>query len=471
METAGTAPIGGGRPAGVEERLRRGISPRMLLFFVLGDILGAGIYIRVGSVARETGGAIWTAFLLALVLAALTAASYAELVTKYPGAGGAPLYCNRAFRNPFFTFMIAFAVLSSGIASACVAARSFGSTYMDRLLGLEKSELRTLAIGALFILVIAAINFRGVSESVKANIAMTMVELSGLVIVMVIGAAALFAGAQGVDVNRNFSMGEDANIALAVLAGAAVAFYALIGFEDAVNMAEETQNPVRTFPRALFGGLALAGLIYLVVSFLASAVVPTAELADKNNNGPLLSVVTRGPLAIAPRIFSFIALIAITNTALLNMIMASRVIYGMANQGVVPSALGATHSTRRTPYVAIIFTTALALLLVTTSTVSQLADTTVALLLIVFTLVNAAVLVLRREDVGYAHFRTPTVLPILGALTSVGLLVQLLSDKDARFFLLLGGLLAVGLVLWVVNVGAGGQRQRQVTFDPSRLET
>ena len=102
------------RPGG----LRKAITRRMLVFFVLGDILGAGIYALVGEVGAETGGAIWAPFLLALFLAIFTAFSYAELVTKYPEAAGAALYVNRAFRMPFLTFVVAFAVLASGLASA-----------------------------------------------------------------------------------------------------------------------------------------------------------------------------------------------------------------------------------------------------------------------------------------------------------------------------------------------------------------
>ncbi|MDQ3327827.1 MAG: APC family permease [Chloroflexota bacterium] len=467
---AADAHTAGESPARHGEQLRRGISPRMLLFFVLGDILGAGIYIRVGSVAGEVGGAIWSAFLVALILAVFTAASYAELVTKYPGAGGAPLYCNRAFRKPFFTFLVAFAVLASGITSACVAARSFGSRYMASLLGVEIDDLTTALIGAAFILGIAAINFIGVNESVKTNIALTIVELGGLIIIIVIGAAAILGGGSQVDTGRPFTFAADANVALAILAGTAIAFYALIGFEDAVNMAEETHNPTRVFPRALFGGLLAAGVIYLIVSTIASAVVPTDTLAG-NETGPLLEVVDQGPLGISPRIFSLIALIAITNTALLNMVMASRVVYGMARQGIIPDVLSRTHSSRRTPYVAIIFTTLLALALVTTSTVSDLADTTVMLLLIVFVIVNGTVLVLRRDAVDHPHFTTPTVLPVLGILSCLLVLFQVVRDdianEGAKVVTLGAVLLGVGVVLYAIDRMIGGNRE--VSFDPSHL--
>src|SRR5919107_4181432 len=122
-------PVGaaGAVPPGPESGgLKRAITPRLLLFFIVGDILGGGIYALVGEVAGETGGAIWSAFLLALVMAAFTAGSYAELVSKYPRAGGAGLYVHRAFGRPFLSFMITFAVMMSGITSAATLSRGFG---------------------------------------------------------------------------------------------------------------------------------------------------------------------------------------------------------------------------------------------------------------------------------------------------------------------------------------------------------
>lgn len=445
------------------EALKRSIGPRMLLFFVLGDILGAGIYARVGSVSREVGGAIWVSFLLALVLAALTALSYMELVTKYPGAAGAALYTNKAFRRPFFTFMVAFAVLASGISSAGVAARTFGGRYLGQVFNTTPSAALTTIVALGFIVVLALINFRGVSESVKVNIALTLVELSGLVIIMVIGVAALLGG-EG-DLARPFTFKEGEALPLAVIGGAAVAFYALLGFEDAVNMAEETQDPVRIFPRALLGGLALAGLIYMAVGFIAALIVDTDTLG--RSSGPLLEVVQRGPLAVPPRLFSVIALIAITNTALINMIMASRVIYGMARQGIIPAVLGKTHSTRRTPWVAIIFTTILAMVLASTSDFNQLGDITVLLLLVVFTIVNVAVLVLRRTPVGHRHFVTPGFLPVIGAISCLGLAAQLAFDRP-EIFVRAALLLGVGLLLWGVNVllrGRLGAEERDADFN------
>ncbi len=427
--------------AGGQTELRRVISSRMLLIFVVGDILGAGIYALVGEVGAEVGGAIWTAFTAALVLAVLTACAYAELVTKYPRAAGSALYVNRAYRVPFLTFMVAFAVMASGITSASTLSRAFAGDYFKEFIDLP---LVLVALAA--ILVVAAINLRGISESVKVNVVLTLVEVGGLLLILVIGAVALGEG--DADFGRNFEFKEGESVVLAIVGGASLAFYALIGFEDSVNVAEEARDPSRAFPRALFGGLLIAGVIYLLVTLTASMVVETGQLSG--SSGPLLEVVRQGPLGISTKLFSFIALLAVINGALINMIMASRLVYGMSKQRIVPEVFGRVLNERRTPYVAIAFTTLLAAILISTGDLSDLADTTVLLLLFVFTIVNTTVLVLRRDPVDHEHFRAPSILPVLGAVVSVALIVDTATD-DLEVFARAGLLLLLGALLWGVN--------------------
>jgi amino acid transporter len=232
---------------------------------------------------------------------------------------------------------------------------------------------------------------------------------------------------------------------LAVVGGAVVAFYACIGFEDAVNVAEEARDPVRSMPRAVLGGLGIASLVYVAVSFTAALVVEPLTLAS--SSGALLEVVAAGPLPIPPRFFSAIALFAISNTALINMIMASRLTYGMARDGILPSVFARTHPTRRTPWVAILVTTLIGVVLVTTGDLGDLANTTVMLLLAVFAIVNVAVLVLRKDPIDHRHFSTPTVVPILGSVSCLALLTQ----QDPDTYLRGGALLLVGLALWAIN--------------------
>ena len=217
------------------------ITRTMLTVFVIGDVLGAGIYALVGEVGGEVGGAIWTSFLLAGVLALFTAASYAELVTKYPQAAGAALYVHRAFRSDFFTFVVAFAVMASGVTSAATLATAFGGDYLS-----EFVDLPTILVGLAFIGVISLINFRGIKESVGINLGLTSIELGGLLLVVAIGAAYLLDG--GGDPGRALEFKSGETVPLAILGGASLAFFALIGFEDSVNVAEETRDPSRVLP-------------------------------------------------------------------------------------------------------------------------------------------------------------------------------------------------------------------------------
>jgi APA family basic amino acid/polyamine antiporter len=426
-------------PAGPEDGgLRRAITPALLLFFIVGDILGGGIYARVGQVAGETGGAIWVAFLVALVMAAFTAGSYAELVGKYPRAGGAGLYVHRAFGHPFFSFIVAFAVVASGIASASALARAFGGDYLSTFVDVPV-VLTALALVAL----IAAVNLRGIEESVKINVVFTLVEMGGLLLIVVVAAVAIAGG--DAEPGRAFDFKEDASHLGVALAGAAIAFYALIGFEDSVNVAEETQDPARTYPKALFGALAIAGTLYLLVTIGASMVVPTDDLAA--SSGALLEVIRQGPLDIPEKLFSAIGLLALSNGALINMIMASRLLYGMAQEDVVPRPFAKVLPVRRTPWFAIAFTTAVAAVLVATGDLGSLADTTVALLVVVFGIVNVCVLVLRRDPVDHEHFVVPSFVPVIGVAISLALLTQIEADTYGRAALLV----ALGAALWVVN--------------------
>ena len=436
--------------------LKRGIGPWLLLFFILGDIVGAGIYALVGEVGGLVGGAIWSAFLCAFVLAIFTASSYAELVTKYPRAGGSATYVNNAFRHPFISFMVAFAVMASGITSACTLTLAFSGDYLAQFISVP-----IIGAAIVFMLLITAINFYGISESVRINVVLTLVEITGLVLIIIIGIAAL-AGGHG-DPGRAFEFKEGTSVLTALLAGTVLAFYALIGFDDSVNVAEETQHPSRNYPRAIFGALLLAGVIYLLVTFTASMVVPTATLAE--SSGPLLEVVEAGPIAIPTKLFAAIALLAVSNGALINMIMASRIVYGMGDQGVMPTAFSNVHPGRRTPWVSIAFTSVIALLVLITigrndEALSTLGSTTVVLLLIAFVMVNISVLVLRRDEVGHEHFRTPTVFPILGAAIAAALLIYQ-AASDITVFGLAAVLLAVGVVLYGVNLLAKRSLDRE----------
>lgn len=432
--------------------LRRVMGPGLLLLFIVGDILGTGVYALTGQVAGEVGGAAWLPFLVAFVIATLTALSYLELVTKYPKAAGAALYVHKAFGVHFFTFIVAFAVMCSGITSAATASQAFAANLAAGI-EWEASKTSIMVMALAFMALAMAINLRGVSESVKANVVLTLIELSGLVIVILIGFWAIGGGDADFSRVTAFDTPGDKNVFVAITTATSLAFFAMVGFEDSVNMAEETQEPRKIFPRMMLTGLGITGVIYVLVSICAVALVPVGDLAGSDT--PLTLVVERGaPDLPFDRILPFISMFAVANSALINMLMASRLLYGMAKQGVLPRALAHVHEQRRTPWAAILFTTGLAFALIvyvsyaSTDAVEVLGGTTALLLLAVFAVVNAAVLVLRREPAERDHFRTHTALAVAGALACL-YLVTPLSGRDGEQYGIAGILLAVGLVLSV----------------------
>jgi basic amino acid/polyamine antiporter, APA family len=433
-----------------EPSLKRVIGPWLLLLFIVGDILGTGIYALTGQVARQVGGAVWLPFVVAFLVALVTAFSYLELVTKYPRAAGAALYTHKAFGIHFVTFIVAFAVMCSGITSASTASRAFAANFSNAF-GLQLAGgMGITLIGLLFMSAVAAINLRGVGESLKANVVLTCVELTGLLIVIIIGLWAIGAGQGDVSRVTQFRTPGDGGLFWPVIAATTLAFFAMVGFEDAVNMAEECHRPTRIFPKVLLAGLFITGVIYVLVSISAVTLVSPEELGQGET--PLLKVVQAGAPGFPIGVFAFITMFAVANSALINMLMASRLVYGMSRERVLPPLLGRVHATRRTPYVAIAFTTVLAFGLITfVGAVPALGGTTALLLLGVFTVVNVAVLVLRRDPVEHEHFRTPTFLPIIGAV-SCGFLAGPWTGRDPVQYTIAGILLGIGVVLWVVTV-------------------
>ncbi len=427
-----TAPATDERPT----RLRRAVTGPLLFLFILGDVLGAGVYALVGEMSAESGGMLWLPLLVALLMALLTAASYAELVTKYPQAGGSAVYAQRAYGRPLLSFLVGFSMLAAGVTSAAGLSLAFAGDYLGTFL-----DVPAVPTAIVFLALVAALNARGIKESLRANVVMTAIEVSGLVLVVVLGALVLGRG-DG-DASRLTQLPEGTGVAAATLGGALIAFYSFVGFETSANIAEEVRDVRRVYPRALFGALATAGVVYLLVGLVAPAAVPPRQLQE--SSGPLLEVVEAAG-GVPLEVFSVIALVAVANGALLTMIMSSRLTYGMADEGLLPSVFARVLPGRRTPVVAIVATTAVAMVLTATGSLVDLASTVVLLLLLVFLSTNVAVLVLRRDHVGHDHFRAWTALPVLAAATCLGLLTQ----QQARHWLLAGVLLALGVVLYAL---------------------
>jgi len=414
--------------------LKRAIGTQLLVFFILGDVLGAGVYALAGAIADRAGGALWAPLGMALLFALLTAASYAELVSKYPRAGGAAVFARRAFGSPLLAFLVGFAMLAAGITSAAGLALAFAGEYLRVFI-----DWPSAVLAPLFLVAIALLNLRGIKESLGANLVMTLIELSGLVLVLV--AVAVLSGQGHAEPARLLDFGGHGPGG-AVLAGALLAFYSYVGFETSANLAEEIKDVRRTYPRALFGALLIAGVVYLAIGAGAALVMPVPQLIAAAT--PLMDIVHRAQLGVPQGVFAVIALIAVANGALLTMIMASRLAWGMAREGLIPQVLGHVLPQRRTPGYAIVATTALAILLTFTGSLQVLAETVVLLLLVVFLSTNLAVLVLKRDKIAEAHFKVPALVPVL----AIASCLLLMSQQPWQNWLRAGVLLALGAVLY-----------------------
>jgi amino acid transporter len=440
--------------------LKRSITGRLLFFYVLGDVLGSGIYVLIGLVAGAVGGAFWVAFAVGVTVATVTGLAYAELATKYPQAAGAALYVNRAFRNRTLTFMVTICMLAAVFAAAGSLASGFAA-YFHQVWELPP----LLLVSLVFLVMLAVVNYLGITESVVANMVMTFVEVAGLVVVMVIG---IWHVAEG---NAEFGTLTDfeasTNPVLAVIAGVALAFFAMTGFENAVNVAEETVDPARSFPRALVGGMITAGVIYVLVAMTAALTVPIDTLAG--SDAALLEVVEAGILPISvtfmATLFACIAMIAITNTTLVSVVTQSRILYGMAKEDVVPSAFAKVHASRRSPWVALIFSAAVVCTLlvvgkllneagVDVDVVARLATVTVVFILFIYALVIISAMKLRGSDEDGETFTAPTWLLVTGLVANLVLLGYVLYDDPTSLYWC-AGLVAVGLVLFLIEYGLG----------------
>jgi amino acid transporter len=436
--------------------LKRSITGRLLFFYVLGDVLGSGIYVLIGLVAGAVGGAFWIAFAVGVTVATITGLAYSELATKYPQAAGAALYVNRAFRSKTLTFLVTICMLAAVFAAAGSLATGFAS-YFHEVWALPPLLLVSLA----FIIVLAVVNYIGITESVVANMVMTFIEVAGLIIIMIIGVWHIAAGNADFGTLTDFK--AEGSPILAIVAGVALAFFAMTGFENAANVAEETIEPAKNFPRALVGGMIVAGVIYVLVAMTAALTVPVADLAK--SDAALLEVVKAGILPISVGfmtiLFSCIAMVAITNTTLVSVVTQSRILYGMAREDVVPGAFSKVHSSRRSPWVALIFSAVVvcALLLVgkvvnemgvTVDVVARLATVTVVFILLIYAMVIVSTFKLRGSDEGPDTFHASTPLLAVGLVGNLILLGYVVYDDPASLWWC-AGLVAVGLALFALE--------------------
>jgi amino acid transporter len=443
--------------------LRRSITGKQLFFYTLGDVLGSGIYVLIGLVAAAVGGAFWIAFALGVTVAAITGSAYAELVTKYPQAAGASLYVKKAFGSTALTFLVTVSFLSASFAATGSLATGFASYFATLWEGPP-----ALLVSLVFVVVLVVVNFIGITESVVMNMLMTFVEVAGLVIVLIIGIWYIAQGDADFGVLADISV--SGNPALAILAGIAFSFFAMTGFENTANVAEETIDPHKSFPRSLVGGMVVAGTVYVLVSMAAALTVPVDQLAE--SDAALLEVVKQGILPFSTdfmtTLFSVIALIAITNTTLVTIVTQPRILYGMAKEDVVPGVFARIHATRRSPWVGLLFSGAVVAALLIAGTVLQtgggldlvnrLALVTVVLLLAIYALVIVSCLKLRGRDETEQTFRANTPLLFVGLIGNLAILGFSIYD-DPSSLLWCAALIGVGVVLFLIEYAAGSRNR------------
>ncbi len=435
-----------------EPTLHRSLSAWQIALYGLGSMLGAGIYALIGKAADTLGNAIWLAFLAAMIVALLTGLSYACVGSRYPKAGGAAFVTQRALGKAWLSYVVGLCVMMSGLTSMATGSQAMAET-IGKGLGVE---LPVKAVAIVIVLLVGLLIFRGIRESMWANIVCTVIEASGLLFIIAVGMR--FWG--GVDYFETpVRAGEvvDAFPLMLILQGAVVMFFSFIGFEDVLNVSEEVKNPKRDVPLGILSAMIVATLIYMAVAITAVSVMPWQDLAA--SKAPLMEVAK----AAAPwfrnidSVYLVITLFAIGNTALLNYIMGSRLLYGMSRQRLLPAILGRVHPTRRTPHVAILVLFGIVTALILSGSVKQLAESTVLLLLMVFTVVNVSLLVLKlRPNEPKGSFEVPIAIPALGALVCLVLIgVRIASSwqNEGGYVapLVALGIVAAALVLYRIT--------------------
>lgn len=447
-----------------EPALLRTMGLGALIIYGVGDMLGAGVYALMGKVADKMGNAVWLAFIASMVAAMLTGLSYASLGSRHPRAAGASFITQRAFNWKFLSYVVGLAVTASGLTSFATQSHAFSGYVLgmmhyavpgkDSPLAAAPPQL-WLGIIIGFILVLTIINFWGMKEATWLNALCTTVEVGGLLIVIYAGLR-YWGSVNYLEVPPLPSGVPGDLTSLLVVQGAVLTFYSFVGFEDMINVTEEVKNPRRNFPIAIVVALIVTTLIYMAVAISAVSVAGWQVLAASDQ--PLVDVVRRGLPGFPSDVFSLIALFAITNTALLNFIMGSRLVYGMARQGLVPRGLGKVHPHRRTPHLAILVLACIVLLLALWGNIGQLASATSMLLLCVFVVINAALIVLQRKP-GEARgaFEVPAFIPAGGILVCLGMLGTALMDPERQqavyiALALLAGIAVLYLMLRPQNV-------------------
>lgn len=410
-----------------------------LVVYGVGDMVGAGIYGTVGEAATHMGNAVWVAFVVSMIAAILTGLSYACLASRYPRAAGAAYVTHRAFNLAFLSYLIGLMVTASGLTSMATSTNVFTRTVLGFATvdpAVAMNEWPWFAVALSFLGVLTFVNIWGIRQSMWTNFLCTFVEVGGLVFIIVVGMR--YWGSVNYLATPLATFDDDGAMLShglgtpMVLAGSVLTFFSFIGFEDMLNISEEVKQPRTTMPRGIVLALLVATVLYIGVAVTAVSVVPHQQFAGKELS-PLARVTGKAAPWLWPRTFDFVTLFAVSNTVLINYIMGSRLLYGMARQGLMPAYLGRIHRSRHTPHLAILTLLAVVLILAVSGgedAVRELGSATSLLLLCSFMVVNASLIVLKlRPGEPPGGFEVPIAIPALGILVNAMMIGARLHDS------------------------------------------
>ena len=395
--------------------LIRQISLPMLAFYGIGTILGAGIYVLVGKVAGEAGFYTPIAFMLAALLAAFSAFSYAELAARFPRSAGEAIYIEEGFGIKSLSVVVGLMIVAVGIISTATLAHGFAG-YLNVFFELPESLI-------IFILVLSIgfICAWGIGQSILIASAMTIVEIIGLLIIMYVGRDAF---AMVPNKLPEMIPAFDASIWAGVFMGSFIAFYAYLGFEDIVNVAEEAIKPKINIPLAIIISLLVTTFFYILISVIAIMILDLKELSESAAPLALLYQKTTGQ---SPVIITIISLISVVNGALIQVIMGSRVLYGMSRKNWLPAKFGEINKVTHTPIFSTLFISAAVLFFALLFPLLSLAKITSFITLIIFMLINFSLIKIKFSAKEHYGFKVPLIIPIIGGVSTLVFILYLTS--------------------------------------------
>lgn len=380
--------------------LKRSLTLTQITLYGVGSILGAGIYVLLGEVALISGTLTPVAFLVAAIVVSFSAYSYRHLARRFPYSAGEAVYVQEAFSSIAISRLVGLALVFSGIVSSATIARGF-TGYFAILITLPDALMIVLLILAL-----TGLAIWGVRQSVFVAVATTIAEIFGIALVIW---ASFDSLPNLLDNPKQYFVPNSLPAWSGIAAGAFIAFYAFIGFEDMVNMAEEVKDPEKNMFRSIVLALIITASLYIIVALCAVAAVPIDELAG--SKAPLVLIVERNT-QFPVSLMAAISLVAVINGALLQIIMCARVLYGMGKRAMLPAVFARVHPRTQTPVFATVLVGICVLLFALTLPLATLAKITSTLILGVFTLINAALLTLNWRS--HQRALTELSLPAIG---------------------------------------------------------